>query len=204
MTVTAATPSDLVHTKVFVGANATVAPYFSIGTDGVRDSRYDAAGDDLSTAACAVYGNDVHYDDVAVTQAGGNTFSADLPKGELIEFDQVAVAVGIVGQDSACTSGGFAGLDIDYLNTNQDITGIASNAPAAPVVTATPGRRQVALSFDQENGTSYDIYRVVNGVRETTPFRGNVRGHGNDVQVVLTRDGDGQDLEPGTRYDFQV
>ena len=33
--------------------------------------------------------------------AGGNTFSADLPKGELIDFDQVAVAVGIVGQDSA-------------------------------------------------------------------------------------------------------
>ncbi len=204
LTVTAATPSDLVHTKVFLGANATLAPFFSIGIDGVRDSRYDNAGDDLSTAACAVYGNDVHYDDVTVTTAGGNTFSADLPKGELIDFDQVAVAVGIVGHDSACTSFGFAGLDIDYLNTNQDITGFDWDAPAAPVVTATPGRRQVALSFDQENGTSYDIYRVVGGVRASTPVLANVRGHGSDVQVVVKQDADNQDLEPGTHYDFQV
>ena len=62
------------------------------------------------------------------------------------------------------------------------------------------GRREVALSFDQEPGTQYDIYRV----GEDTPFASNIRGNGDDVQVVLNEDADGQSLTPGTEYKFQV
>ena len=67
-------------------------------------------------------------------------------------------------------------------------------------MTATGGRRQVALSFDQERGTQYDIYRAGSDV----PFAANIRGNGDDVQVVLTEDGEGEPLAPGTAYSFRV
>jgi hypothetical protein len=67
-------------------------------------------------------------------------------------------------------------------------------------VTATGGRRQIALSFDQERGTQYDVYRTGSDV----PFAENIRGDGDDVQVVLTEDAEGQSLTPGTAYSFRV
>jgi hypothetical protein len=67
-------------------------------------------------------------------------------------------------------------------------------------VTATGGRRQVALSFDQERGTQYDIYREGSDV----PFASNIRGDGDDVQVVLPEDDEGQPVTPGSAYSFRV
>ena len=97
----------------------------------------------------------------------------------------------------ACSRFGVAGLAINYINTKQDVDGFSWNAPGRAVVTSTGGRHQVALSFDQEPGTSYDIYRVVGGVREATPFREDAGGDGDDVQVVLTTGPDDQPLAAG-------
>ena len=205
LTVTAADPDDLANTKVFLGNDYTV-PYYAIGVDGVRDARYAAAADsvdgELSTASCLVYDSSLRYDSVPVDVAGdGASFSADLPKGEIISFESTGVAVGIVGGDVACPSMGFHGLEIDYIDTKQDIDGFTWADPAAPVVThVTGGRRQVALSFDQEPGTQYDVYRIGDEV----PFLANLRGDGDAVQVVLTEGPDGQPLTPGTQYAFQV
>ncbi|HET8950499.1 MAG TPA: hypothetical protein VFN44_08310, partial [Solirubrobacteraceae bacterium] len=200
LVVTAPDPTALAATHVYLGANAYPIPYSAIGADGVRDARYamDADGE-LSTEDCLVYdGSDV-VADTPVT-VSGNSFSADLPKGDVISFDSTAVAVGIVGEDASCTNQGFHGLSIDYLGTNQEIDGFAWDAPAAPVVTATGGRRQVALSFDQERGTQYDVYRAGSDV----PVAENIRGHGDDVQVVISEDEEGQSLAPGATYSFEV
>jgi hypothetical protein len=207
LVVTAAVPADLANTKVFLGGDGD-APYFSVGVDGVRDARYDADFEhaELSTTSCSVYDSSRRYDSAPVTVAGnGASFSADLPKGVVISFQSTGVAAGIVGADPSCDSSGFHGLAIDYVNSHQTIDGFDWADPAAPVITAvTGGRRQVALSFDQEPGTQYDIYRVVGGLRAETPFRQNLRGDGDDVQVVLNEDADGQPLTPGTQYAFQV
>ena len=200
--VTPADPADLESTHVFLGGNATTSPYTAIGVNGVRDARYaDEADGELSTADCAIYNGSMVVDSAPVTVAGdGESYSADLPKGEVISFDSTGVAVGIAGDDPSCENEGFDGLDVDYLNTNQTIDGFSWADPAAPVVTAHAGRRQIALSFDQAIGTQYDIYRV----GDDAPFAENIRGNGDDVQVVLTEGPDGQPLTPGTQYSFQV
>jgi hypothetical protein len=41
----------------------------------------------------------------------GASFSADLPKGEVISFESTGVAVGIEGTDTACANEGFDGLE---------------------------------------------------------------------------------------------
>ena len=110
----------------------------------------------------------------------------------MIAFESTGVAVGIVGQDAACENEGYHGVAVDYIATKQDIDGFSWAAPAAPVVSATGGRRQVALSFDQERGTQYDIYRDGSEV----PFAENIRGNGDDVQVVLSEDADGRAARP--------
>jgi hypothetical protein len=205
LTVTAADPADLANTKVFLGGDTTT-PYHAIGVDGVRDARYPAADDhvdgELSTATCAVYDGSQLDDGTPVTVAGdGASFSADLPKGEVIAFESTGVGVGIVGDDVACENFGFQGLEISYADAHQTIDGFTWSDPAAPVVThVAGGRREVALSFDQERGTQYDIYRV----GEAEPFAANLRGNGDAVQVVLTEGPDGQRLTPGTEYAFQV
>ena len=71
------------------------------------------------------------------------------------------------------------------INSTQEIDGFSWDLPAAPALSATGGRRQVALSFDQDRGTQYDIYRVVDGVR--TSYESNVRGNGDDVRSSSTR-----------------
>jgi hypothetical protein len=199
LVVTAAVPSDLAATRVFIGGDNSI-PYSSVGVDGVRDARYaEDALNDISTPTCLVYdGSDV----VAGTAVfvSGNSYSADLPKGDVISFESTGVAVGIVGQDADCANEGYHGVAVDYIDTKQDIDGFSWAAPAAPVVTATGGQRQIALSFDQERGTQYDVYRTGSDV----PFAENIRGNGDDVQVVLNEDAEGQSLAPGTAYSFQV
>ncbi|HEY6759770.1 MAG TPA: hypothetical protein VI318_09775 [Baekduia sp.] len=203
LTVTAPNPTQLAATKVFMGPNAQLAPEIAVGTDGVHDARYasDFDGDQLSTESCAVYDSDVV--DAPVTVAG-STYSADLPKGIVIWRTSIGVDVGVAGVDDACSNGAHAGLTIDFLGDNQDIDGFSWQAAAAPVVTATGGRRAVTLDFAREPGTTYDIYRVVDGVRQSTPFYDNVNYHGDDHEVVLDTDPDGDPLEPGTQYAFQV
>ena len=161
LTVTAADPGKLADTRVFFGASQ---PSFAIGLDGVHEARYDGNGD-LAPIECSLYGSTDTFD-VPVNHSGAS-FSADLPKGELISFADIDVAVGIEGVDAPCSSAGIAGLDIDYVNSTQEIDGFSWDLPAAPALSATGGRRQVALSFDQDRGTQYDIYRVIDGVRTT-------------------------------------
>jgi hypothetical protein len=206
LTGSATDPADLENTHVFLGGD-TLAPYTAIGVDGVRDARYAAADDhdvdgELSTETCAVYNGSQLEAGAPVTVAeDGASFSAELPKGEVISFESTGVAVGIEGTDTACANEGFDGLEVDYVNSHQTIDGFTWSAPAAPVVTdVAGGRRQVALSFDQQPGTQYDIYRA----GEDTPFAANIRGDGDAVQVVLDEDADGQPLTPGTEYAFQV
>jgi hypothetical protein len=206
LTVTAADHAQLAGTKVFLGTNGTDTPYVSIGVDGVRDARYSDGfdGDQLSTPSCSITDSTERFD-VPVTVAGdGGSYSADLPKGVVVSFEDAGVDVAIAGVDAACQNSTFHGLATDYLNDRQVIDGFSWDAPATPDVTAATGRRQVALSFDQDPGTQYDIYRVVDGVRESTPFMGNIRGDGSDVQVVLDRTPDDRPLAPGTQYAFQV
>jgi hypothetical protein len=200
LVVTAADPAQIEDTHVFIGGDNDI-PYSAIGVDGVHDARYaeNFDGDDLSTADCLIYDGSEVVPDTPVT-VSGDSYSADLPKGEVISFEEVGVATGIVGSDAPCTNGVYHGVAVDYFDTKDDIDGISWDAPAAPVVTATGGRRQVALSFPQERGTEYEIYRAGSDV----PFTGTVRGMGDDEQVVLTEDGDGNPLMPGTAYAFQV
>jgi hypothetical protein len=209
LVVTAATPANRDNTKVFLGGNGSSA-YVSIGVDGVRDARYDAEfeNSELSTLDCSIYDSSLRFDDIAVTTPTSSTFVADLPKGEIVWAASLGVGAGIVGIDGACKSAdnNFNGLSLDWLGDNQDIDGIAWNAPATPVITAaTGGRQQVSLSFDQEPGTDYRIFRVVNGVRESSPFVVNVRGgDGDGVHYVIERDANEQPLAIGTEYAFQV
>jgi hypothetical protein len=203
LTVTAADPSQLAATKVFLGANAQTSPDLAVGTDGAHDARYatDFGGDQLSTGECAVYDSDLI--DAPVTVAG-SSFSADLPKGIDIWRTSTGVDVGIVGEDASCLNGGHHGLTIDFLSDNQDVDGFTWSAPAAPVVTATGGRHQVTLDFAREPGTGYDVYRVVDGVRQSTPFFGNINYDGAAHEIVLDADADGRSLDAGTSYAFQV
>ncbi|MCW3003868.1 MAG: hypothetical protein JWQ20_3166 [Conexibacter sp.] len=204
LTVTPADPSKLAATKVFLGPNGRTSPEIAVGTDGVHDARYADGfdGDQLSTASCAVYDSDIVDAPVTVS---GSSYSADLPKGVDISRTSIGVDVGIVGLNASCTrSGGYHGLTIDFLADNQDIDGFSWQAAAAPVVTATGGRRQVTLDFAREPGTTYDIYRVVDGVRQSTPFFGNINYDGGAHEVVLGVDADGNSLDPGTSYAFQV
>ena len=62
------------------------------------------------------------------------------------------------------------------------------------------GRRQIALSFDQAPARS----TTSTASASDDPFAENIRGNGDDVQVVLTEGLDGQPLTPGTQYSFQV
>ena len=199
LVVTAADPANLAATHVFLGNDYSI-PYSAVGVDGVRDARYaEDAESEISTDTCLVYdGSDV----VAGTPVtvSGNSYSADLPKGDVIAFETTGVAVGIVDEDADCENEGYHGVAVDYIATKQEIDGFSWAAPAAPLVAATGGRRQVALSFDQERGTQYDIYRTGSDV----PFAENIRGNGDDVQVVLSEDAEGQPLAPGTAYSFQV
>jgi hypothetical protein len=116
------------------------------------------------THADLVYDSSLRYDSAPVTVSGGGTGSsltADLPKGVFIAFEKTEVAVGVIGQDAPCHSSGVAGLAITYPSVHQTIDGFAWNAPATPVITAVAGgRHQVALSFDQEPGTHYEICAV--------------------------------------------
>ena len=64
----------------------------------------------------------------------GRSFSADLPKGEVIAFESTGVDVGIVGRDAPCVSHGFHGVEIDYVS-HETIDGFSWADPAAPVVT---------------------------------------------------------------------
>ena len=204
LTVTADTPADLADTKVFLGGD-TATPYYAIGTDGVRDARY-ADGEDvegeISTLECAAYAGSEVVASAPVTVANdGASYSADLPKGEVISFEDTGVDVGIVGRDTSCSTYGYFGLEVDYANTHETIDGFSWADPATPVVTqAVGGRRQVSLTFAQRLGTQYDIYRAGDSV----PFRANLRGEGDAVRVDITESDDGQQLAPGTTYAFQV
>jgi hypothetical protein len=203
LTVTPADSSQLADTKVFLGSNAQNSPEIAVGTDGVHDARYADGfdGDELSTDSCAVYDSDIVDAPVTVSES---SYSADLPKGVDIWRTSISVGVGIAGLDASCQNGGYHGLTIDFLNDHQDIDGFSWQAAAAPVVTATGGRRQVTLDFAREPGTTYDIYRVVDGVRQSTPFFANINYDGDAHEVVLDADADGNSLEPGTSYAFQV
>ena len=197
LTVTVADPAKLADTKVYLGASQ---PWYVIGLNGIREAQYDGNGN-VAPANCSVYGSTDLFD-VPVIPGGATSFSADLPKGELISFADIDVAVGVVGVDTPCDAAGLAGLAINYVGSTQELDGFSWDLPAAPAVSATGGRRQVALSFDQDRGTQYDIYRVVDGVR--TSYESNVRGNGDDVQVVIDENPDHSPLDPGTAYTFQV
>jgi hypothetical protein len=204
LTVTVADSGDLAKTKVFFGGDGE-APYFVVGLDGVSDSRYDDTVDEeLTTPDCAVYGSSMRYDDVHITPVGADSFTAELPKGELIAFQDTRVAVGVVGQDTHCDSFGVDGLDIDYLNNHQRVGDFTWSSPTAPVVTATGGRGQIALSFDHERGTHYTIYKVVGGTPESTPLVDWINGDDDDVQYVVTEDTDRNPLVAGTEFTFVV
>lgn len=196
-------PSHLADTRVFLGLDSST-PDYSIGVDGVRDAVYDDSYDgELSTYGCSIYDGTRMYSP-AVT-AGADSFSVDLPKGEIIGFESAGVAVGDIASDTPCDNGaGFHGVTMDYPTVHQTIDGFSWDAPAAPAVTAAGGRRAITLSFDQEPGTQYDIYRVVDGARETDPFVANVRGDGSQVPVVIDQDPDGNQLDADTAYQFQV
>lgn len=197
-------PTHLADTRVFLGEDGAATPDYSIGVDGVRDALYDDSYDgELSTLGCSIYDSTTTYSPTVTATA--DSFSVDLPKGEIIGFESAGVAVGDIATDTPCDNGaGFHGVTMDYPNAHQTIDGFSWDAPAAPAVTATGGRRSITLSFDQEPGTQYDIYRVVDGVRETDPFVANVRGDGSQVPVVITQDPNGNPLDADATYEFQV
>jgi hypothetical protein len=127
---------------------------------------------------------------------------ADLPKGEVIWSASAGVGAGIVGTDGPCQIAGFHGLAIDWIADNQDIDGFGWDAPSTPVVTATGGRQQIALSFPQERGTDYKIFRIVDG--QSSLFVENVHSDGDDEQFVVDLDPDEKPLAVGTQYTFTV
>ena len=204
LTVTANSQANLDNTVLFFGGSI---PFVAISVDGVFDSPYLGP----SVPECSVYDLSLPATDAPVIEAdNGLSFSIDLPKGEIIAFESADFAPGIKGTDTACAAEGYPGLEIDYVNQIERIEGFDWANPAAPDVTEVAGgRRQIALSFDQAVGTQYDIYRVVGGVVETTPFVANVRGDGDGVQVVVNRfpgewDAPVISLETGTEYSFQI
>lgn len=198
LTVTANSPADLAKTKVFLGRGTYV--YDVIGTDGVH--QVDDDFEDLDPSDCAVFPS-ASRPEVPVAVVG-STLTADLPKGEVIAFEDVDVAAVVTGPATGCTRGGVAGVALDFFAEQQTIDGFAWNAPAKPALTAKGGRREVTLTFAQEAGTSYELWRVVDGVRESVPFRENLRGVAGATSVVIDSDDDGNELPPGTNYDFQV
>ncbi len=203
MTVTSDGSHALADTKVFLGGDTTT-PYHVVGTDGIHDARYAPDVDELSTGACAVYDGPELVADAPVTVAGAS-FSVDLPKGEVIAFESTGVEVGVIGVDAPCAGpADYQGLAVDYTNDHTTLDGFSWDAPAAPVVSASGGARQVTLTFDRERGTTYDVYSVVNGTRSATPVLANLRGAGTAVPVVLDQDDAGQALEPGTTYAYEV
>ena len=96
LVVTAADAADLAATHVFLGNDYSI-PYSAVSADGVRDARYaDGADDEVSTPDCLVYDGSELVADTPVV-VSGNSYSADLPKGDVISFESTGVAVGIVG-----------------------------------------------------------------------------------------------------------
>jgi hypothetical protein len=197
------TADDLADTKVFLGGSAADVV---IDADSVRSARYDDdsnAEHELSTPECSIYNTTNVYEDAVITPSGANSYTAQLPKGDVIWRDTMGVNVGVIGDDLDCQNledGDYDGLQLDW-DDAQDISGFAWDAPAAPVVTATGGRQQVALSFPQERGTDYEVFRVLNG--QTTLFA-RINGSADDEQYVVSRDTDEQDLTVGTEYVLYV
>ncbi len=206
LTVTPDFPADLERTKVFLGGNATTLPYEAVDTAGVHEADY-GQDRELDTM-CSLYGGElISPDPAVVVDADGESFSVDLPKGEVIVSDDVGVMAGIDDVDTGddnCSFEGIAGLEVNYGDDHQVIGGFDWVDPPAFEVAASGGPGLVELVFDQEWGTDYDIYRVVGGVREDTPFSANHRGDGNDVHVVLTESDLHEQIAPGTAYTFQV
>src|SRR4051794_36261103 len=130
LVVTVADPAHLSSTHIFLGGD-TLAPDVAIGTDGVHDARYDDNYDgELSSASCSIYDSSRTY--VAPVTTSADSFAADLPKGEVIAFEDTRVAVGDTVTDAACDNGtGLHGVAIDYLDTKQTIDGFSWAAPAA-------------------------------------------------------------------------
>lgn len=202
MTVTSDGTATLDHTKVLLGQDGD-GPDYVLGSDGVHDARYaDDVDDQLSTASCVVYDGPL-LSGAPVTVAG-SSFSVDLPKGVVVAFQDIGVDVGAVGIDAGCAApAGYHGLATNYVDDHAKIGSFAWDAPAAPVVSATGGRRQVTLTFDRERGTDYDVYPVVNGERAGRPIVANLRGD-DTAPVVIDTDADGNTLEPGTTYTYAV
>ena len=197
LTITADTADDLVTAKVFLGDSSRA--HYSIDAGGVRDARDDADFEELSTQSCSVYDGEVRYPVVA----DDTTITAVLPKGEVIWTSSIGVAVGDLDTHSPCDVRGHDGLAFDFTDDQQSIEGFTWDAPAKPAVTATGGYGQVALSFDTERGTSYNVYRVIGGVREDESFRW-VDGSDADVPVSIYTGADDGPLAAGTAYAFQV
>ncbi|MDA0179515.1 hypothetical protein OJ997_04340 [Solirubrobacter phytolaccae] len=196
LTVTAATPSDLANTKVFLGRGSYV--YDVIGADGVRE--VDGEFRDLYDEPCAV-SQATARTDVPVT-VGASSFTAELPKGDIVSFEEVDIAAVVTGMGTGCTRAGSTGIAVDFFNDAQEIDGFSWNDPATPTVTATGGRRQYTVSFAQESGTAYELYRIVNGVRAQEPVYLN--GKTGDTQFVIEWDNDGKPLPLGTDFSFQL
>lgn len=203
LTVTSDGTADLADTKVLLGQDGD-GPDYVVGSDGVHDARYaDDVDDQLSTASCVVYDGPV-LSGAPVTVAG-SSYSVDLPKGVVVAFEDIGVDVGAIGIDDDCAApAGYHGLATDYVADHEKIGSFAWDAPAAPVVSAAGGRRQVSLTFARERGTTYDIYPVVNGERAYLPVVANLRGDGASTPVVIDADADGHGLEPGTTYTYAV
>ncbi len=198
LTVTAATPSDLVNTKVILGRGQYAFSVIdAVGVHEVADEF-----EDLFQNNCAVYPSATR-DDVQVT-VGASTFTADLPKGEVISFEEADVAAVVAGPSTDCTRAGLAGIAFDFMTDAQEIDGFAWNDPATPVVTATDGRRQFTLAFAQEAGTDYEVWRVVNGVREGPDAFRYLDGVTGKTQEVIDMDTEGNRLPAGTQYALQV
>ncbi len=197
LTVTATSPTALQNTVLFLGDSI---PNYAVSADGLYDSPYvEPGGPD-----CAVY-DTLNPRSTPVTVAGnGLSFSVDLPKGEVIYRDTVRFAPGVIGTDNDCDADGYPGLEIDYNNDADEFAGFTWANPEAPVVEITGGRRQVALSFDQAPGTQYDIYRVIDGVTQSSPVDEIHGGNGDDVHVVIDHFSVDEYLSPGTTYGFKV
>jgi hypothetical protein len=202
MTVTSDGTSALADTKVLLGGD-TETPYDVVGIDGVHDAIYGADVAQLSTGDCTVY--DGPLISTAPVTVAASSYSVDLPKGAVIAFESTGVDVAVVGGNADCAGpDGYHGLATNYVDDHDSIDGFGWDAPAAPVVTAAGGRRQVTLTFDRERGTTYDVYPVVDGVRAADPVVGNLRGDGAAIPVVIDADADGDALQPGKSYNYQV
>ncbi len=113
-----------------------------------------------------------------------------MPKGDVITDPTANFVPGIRETDPACDAGDYDGLSRLRAagHGHRAHHGFTWADAAVPDVTdIAGGRRQIALSFDQDAGTMYDIYRVVDGVVQGTPFVEYIRGQADDVQVVVDR-----------------